>query len=125
MNEKIRKILNWLIRLFKTRIDTVTLINGNGRYYTIQLPKLAIITSFGKRLDKTLVKDIKKCTKLKFRQAPHTHEAQPKTFKQFVKFFIYFDGFYTYYNNYDTKNTILLDNITLHYIIFKKTSGTL
>ena len=85
--------------------ETITRINGNGRPYTLGLPKIVIQ---GQMNDVALA-HITENTGLVFTVGNwHNYEAQPTESKQIVALFLTYNFKTRYYNNADSKNTLYL-----------------
>lgn len=85
-------------------MNTLTLINGNGRPFNIGLPKLFML---GKINDVALA-HVKENTGLDFIEKHGGYEAQPETGDQITALFLTYNFKTRYYNNCGTKNTLFL-----------------
>lgn len=88
-------------------MNQVTLINGNGNKYTLDLPKLCILNY----INETALKKIENTTGLKFKFYSHLgengiYEAQPERHEQITQFIMCYNWKYKYYNNASNKNII-------------------
>ena len=85
-------------------METITRINGNGKEYTTDLPKLVII---GKMNDAGLA-HIRENTGLQFAANWLGFEAQPYESKQIAALLMTYNFKSRYYNNASHKNTLML-----------------
>ena len=85
--------------------QTITLINGNGRPYTVGLPKLMILGP----INDVALAHIKENTGLDFvRRHYNWLESQPENALQIAALFLTYNFKTRYYNNADEKNTLFL-----------------
>ncbi len=85
--------------------ETITRINGNGKPYTVGLPKLYILGRF----NDTALEHIAENTGLRFVPAGiNGLEAQPDNSQQIAALFMTYNFKTRYYDNWDAKNTIML-----------------
>ncbi len=85
--------------------EKIELINGNGREYTIDLPKVFILA---KNINSAAIDHITENTGLVFEKCNSGYEAKLESSQQFLKLFLTYNFKSRYFNNLDTKNTILL-----------------
>lgn len=86
--------------------EKLNLYNGNNQEYTINLPKIMILTDY---INKTALQHIEKNTGLNFvKDGLNSYISQPTKSNQIVKLFLTYNFKTKYYNNWDIKNTILL-----------------
>ncbi len=86
--------------------QTLTLINGNGKPYTLGLPKLHILD---KKYNDVALAHIKKNTGLSFQVTPWGQmEAQPENALQITALLMTYNFKTRYYNNADAHNTLFL-----------------
>ncbi len=85
--------------------QTLTLINGNRKPYTIGLPKLHILD---KPYNEFALAHIKENTGLDFACGHSGMVAQPETCEQIAALFLTYNFKTQYHNNASTKNTIYL-----------------
>jgi len=84
--------------------EQITRINGNGKPYTVGLPKIVILGY----MNEAGLNHIKENTGLEFTKAWNTYEAQPTDSKQVLTLIMTYNFKTRYYNNGSTKNTIFL-----------------
>ena len=94
-------------------IKQVTLINGNGQSYKMNIPKLIYIGDFIEHG----IKHIFENTGLKFDKEFNTCKAQPTNFKQITALFMTYNFKTEYHDNATNHNTIYLKG--LHNVGFK------
>lgn len=85
-------------------METITRINGNGKEYTTELPKLVM---HGYTNDGALA-HIKENTGLDFVKTAWNYEAQPETSNQITALFLTYNFKTRYYNNATFKNELHL-----------------
>lgn len=96
-------------------IKQLTLINGNGQSYKMNIPKLVYLTD---SINDVALNHIKENTGLKFDKVGNTsYMAQPTNFKQITALFMTYDFKTEYHDNASTHNTIYLKG--LHNVGFK------
>jgi hypothetical protein len=84
----------------------LTLINGNGKPYTLPLPRLYVL---GGHWNDVALAHVKENTGLTFEKKHFGGmEAQPETCEQIAKLFMTYNFKTQYHNNGDTRNTIYL-----------------
>jgi len=86
-------------------METLTMINGNGKQYTTELPKLHILDRY---INDVALEHIWDETGLQFRDTGLGYVAQPWNSKQIVQLFLTYNYKTQYHNNAITKNTIYL-----------------
>ena len=85
--------------------ETITRINGNGKPYTTGLPRLVIIGF----MNDAAINHIFENTGLSFVKGNWGNlEAQPTSSKQIATLFMTYNFKTRYYNNWNTKNTIMM-----------------
>ena len=84
--------------------ETITRINGNGKPYTVTLPKLVMLSN----INDVALAHITDNTGLVFERNGSTLEAQPTTSKQIATLFLTYNFKTKYYNNGSHKNTVFL-----------------
>lgn len=90
-------------------MDTITRINGNGKPYTTDLPKLVILD----HTNETALNHITENTGLNFvKNGYDTYEAQPTNTKQVAALFMTYNFRTYYYNNASFKNTMFLKHMS-------------
>ena len=88
-------------------MEKITRINGNGKSYTTDLPKVVILGS----LNDTALNHVFENTGLKFIISNHGNlEAQPTSSNQIASLFMTYNFKTRYYNNIDYENTLFLKN---------------
>lgn len=85
-------------------MEQVTLINGNGKPYTLELPKIVWVTS-GKINDVALA-HVKENTGLDFLPNGYGYEAQPTESHQITTLLMTYNFKTRYYNNWSLTNTL-------------------
>ena len=93
---------------------TVTLINGNGNPYIMNIPKLVYLTD---NINDVALNHIKESTGLKFVKKWNTYEVQPTNFKQITALFMTYNFKTEYHNNATNHNIIYLKG--MHNVGFK------
>lgn len=87
-------------------METITRINGNKQPYTVEMPKIIILTD---EINDTALKHIEENTGLKFtNKTTRNYEAQPTTGLQIAALFLTYNFKTRYYNNWEAKNTLFL-----------------
>lgn len=87
--------------------NTLTLINGNGKPYIIELPKIVILG--GAKYNEVALQHVKNNTGLNFQLCGFGNiEAQPENANQIAALFLTYNFKTRYYNNGSTKNTLFL-----------------
>jgi len=86
-------------------MKTLTLINGNNQPYTINLPKIIMLT---KSINDTALAHITENTGLQFTFTGWGYEAQPTNGEQIAALFLTYNFKTRYYNNAQQKNTLYL-----------------
>ena len=89
-------------------LKEVTLINGNGQSYNMNIPKLVYLTS---NINDVALKHIKENTGLKFVKNFNTYEVQPTNFKQITALFMTYNFKTEYHNNATNHNIIFLKSM--------------
>ena len=85
--------------------ETITRINGNGKEYTVDLPKLVILGD----MNDTAINHILENTGLYFKKDNWGNlKAQPHNSNQIATLIMTYNFKTRYYNNASTKNTIFL-----------------
>ena len=87
-------------------MDRITRINGNGKPYTTDLPKLVWLTD---QINDVALAHIKENTGLEFTVGGWgNYEAQPTESWQIAALLMTYNFKTRYYNNWDHKNTLML-----------------
>jgi hypothetical protein len=86
-------------------MKTLTLINGNKQPYTVDMPKLIILTE---HINDVALAHIMENTGLVFNHIGYGYEAQPTDGAQISALFLTYNFKTRYYNNWQTKNTLYL-----------------
>jgi hypothetical protein len=87
-------------------MEILTLINGNNQKYTVQLPKISILTDY---INDTALQHVFEETGLRFTKIYlHSYEAQPENSQQIVKLFLTWNLKTQYHNNAINHNTLFL-----------------
>lgn len=87
-------------------METITRINGNGQPYTVDMPKVVILTD---EINDVALKHIEDNTGLHFtNEHTRNYEAQPTTAAQITALILTYNFKTQYYNNWDAKNTLFL-----------------
>lgn len=86
-------------------MEKIRLINGNGRAYKVDLPKLSILSRY---VNEVALKHIEDSTGLKFVKEAWTYDAQPTSSKQITTLLLTCDFKMQYNDNATIHNTILL-----------------
>lgn len=86
-------------------MQTLTLINGNKQPYTVDMPKLIIVTD---HINDTALAHITENTGLIFKHNGWGYEAQPIDGAQIAALFLTYNFKTRYYNNGQSKNTLYL-----------------
>ena len=87
---------------------SVSVFNGNGKRYTLEVPTL-LIAKFG---NETAKKHFERNTGLKLKEMADCYTAKPKSFKQLYKVFVTYNWKTTFYNNAMYSNTLSLKHNT-------------
>ena len=87
-------------------MDTITLINGNGNPVTKELPKILLIGHY----NEVALDHIRENTGLNFQETSWNgnYSAQPENAYQIVALFMTYNFKTRYYDNWNSKNTIIL-----------------
>lgn len=88
----------------KTEQETITRINGNGRPYTVGLPKLVMLGA----CNDVALAHIFENTGLRFERHHWGFEAQPTSSQQIAALFMTYNFKTRYFDNADTRNSIFL-----------------
>jgi len=91
-------------KMSKKKTETLHLINGNGQEMVKQLPRLLILGEF----NPVALNYILENTGLRFTPTGGGYEAQPISSKQIVALFLTYNFKTRYFDNWNTKNTIML-----------------
>lgn len=86
-------------------MESITLINGNGKPYTLSMPKIAILT---REINDVALAHIAESTGLNFTRFSWWYEAQPTTSAQLAALFLTYNFKTRYYNNATYQNTLFL-----------------
>lgn len=84
---------------------TISIYNGNGKRYTLTVPRLFI----KEKLSTFILSYLKKQTGMSFEPYGNGYMAQPKTFKQLYKLFARYNFTTTFYDNASWKNVLSLE----------------
>ena len=84
--------------------EKITRLNGNGKEYTVSIPKIVIVGI----INDAAIKHIYDNTGLHFEKKHNTMEAQPRSSNQIVTLLLTYNFKTRYYNNWSTKNTLFL-----------------
>lgn len=84
----------------------LTLVNGNGKKYKIELPKIYILDEF---INDVALDHIKENTGLNFKNTGNGYIVRPNKCQQIAKLFMTYNFMTKYFNNIDIKNVILLE----------------
>ena len=85
-------------------MEKITRINGNGKPYSVPLPKIQIIGN----MNDVALQHIFDNTGLNFKQNGWGYEAKANHSNQIVTLFLTYNFKTKYYNNRDIENTLLL-----------------
>lgn len=86
-------------------MKTLTLINGNKKPYTVNMPKIILQTE---NINDAALAHITENTGLTFRSNGWSYEAQPTTGEQIAALLLTYNFKTRYYNNWQAKNTLYL-----------------
>lgn len=86
-------------------MEQITLINGNHRPYTLDLPKVVLLMD---NINDVALAHIKENTGLEFVKGWNRYEAQPTESKQIVALMLTYNFKTQYHNNGTVSNTIFL-----------------
>ena len=86
-------------------METITRTNGNGRKYTVDLPKLHILNKF---INEAALDHIEEDTGLRFKDAAWGYVAQPETSNQIATLIMTYNFKTQYHDNATDHNTLFL-----------------
>jgi len=86
-------------------METITRINGNRQPYTLDMPKLVIMT---KEINETALAHITENTGLNFTRSAWWYEAQPTASAQITALILTYNFKTEYHNNASDHNTLFL-----------------